>query len=637
MLALRATLAVVVTGLAVSALAKHFGLPPTTAMLGASVSMMGSISVKDGTRRGQLLTFAWLPVPVLVALTVGTLVAASPWMSSVALVSFSFLAVAAQRFGPRGNSLGVVGFNAMFFSLFFHAAIAQLGWLALAVLFGHLVAAVVRLLLLPDNPQRSVRLGLLALPHLNAAVLHASADSLERDTPWRLRRLRRALQQVNETALALEDHLEQAPSDYEPTRRQLFELELATERVIAGARDLRREVTIDATSRARWVSVLHLSAEAVTGDRLAAERVRAMAAQAAHHPAPETVQVIAARLQLALDDLFSATPANQATPAATVDPPSTDEKAEPAPEATSSNLSLRLATQAAVASALALFVGRWIESDRWYWAVLAAHVVVSPATSRGEIFVRAWRRSLGTVAGALLGMGLALVVRGHGELEVVMIFACVFLGLFSLKRAYGVFVFWFTTLLAILYSWQGRLTPELLGVRILETFAGAALGALSAWLVMPIHTGNKVRDRLQWLLRLTAYALKVRTLASIREVDRALRDLRAAAEPLTRGTFPVSRDTVEMVAAASSLAFYARQLILPKAGTQPTDTFAVLSQNAAALSEALAKGSLWVSLAPLPESSREQPLQHVLATRLAGTLGRICGASGLARPNAPTR
>ena len=51
---------------------------------------------------------------------------------------------------------------------------------------------------------------------------------------------------------------------------------------------------------------------------------------------------------------------------------------------------------------IALVVGRWISDTRWFWAVLAAYLVIAPATTRGEIIVRAWRRTLGTVAGVVL-------------------------------------------------------------------------------------------------------------------------------------------------------------------------------------------------------------------------------------------
>ena len=61
----------------------------------------------------------------------------------------------------------------------------------------------------------------------------------------------------------------------------------------------------------------------------------------------------------------------------------------------------RTAIQVAVAGTVAIVVGGLVAPGQWFWAVITAFVVFAGATSRGELLVRAWSRSLGTLGGVM--------------------------------------------------------------------------------------------------------------------------------------------------------------------------------------------------------------------------------------------
>jgi uncharacterized membrane protein YccC len=182
----------------------------------------------------------------------------------------------------------------------------------------------------------------------------------------------------------------------------------------------------------------------------------------------------------------------------------------------------------------------------------------------------------------------------------------VFLAFYSLKSAYSVMVLWITTVLAILYGLLGRYSPEILFVRLEETVAGAVIGVLCAAFILPTKSGGKISAALSTLLASVAMdfgtklepansAPERQLLENARRLDAQLRDLRAAAEPLTRNALPMGAATVQLVHNASTVVFYGRQLATPGLlaeamafqGDSFHDVALRISRNAAALRDAV--------------------------------------------------
>ena len=134
-------------------------------------------------------------------------------------------------------------------------------------------------------------------------------------------------------------------------------------------------------------------------------------------------------------------------------------------------------------------------------------------------------------------------------------------------------------------------------------------------------TGFKVRQKLERALSLAANELE-RLPGGLaggdpaRELDRAVLEVRSAAEPFTRGWFRVARATVELVHGALALAPYVRQLAVPglleaaerESRGDVTTVLRALAANARALTRALAgNGTLLAEVSATPRRSAEPP------------------------------
>jgi uncharacterized membrane protein YccC len=234
---------------------------------------------------------------------------------------------------------------------------------------------------------------------------------------------------------------------------------------------------------------------------------------------------------------------------------------------------LRLALQATLAVALAVVAGRAISGARWYWAVLAAYVVFIRATTVGETFSRAWQRVLGTLVGVAIGLGVATIV-GHRAWPAAAVgFVAIFLAYYLMRMSYTGMIACFTVALALLYEEMGRAPARLMGLRLAETFAGAAIGVLVSALVLPVRSVTRVRALAAGVLRSATPAVERATTPGvhaesdvllhdeIRNVDRALADLRGALRPLWGPNVPVERtDVTRQGRISAALAYATRRL-----------------------------------------------------------------------------
>lgn len=555
------------------------GLPASSPMVTGVLAMIASVTVAESSPREERRTFGLLFLPLTGGLALGTWLAPHPIASLVAFVLAAFTAVMLQRLGARGTAAGTIGFHAYFFALFFGVELEETvsvlaaGWLAIGV------AAAIRMVFHRGRTRRAVRGLQRALPILAARVLEALGGALMHGD-GRAGRLRRrlAFQRLNEAALVLEDHLDSATDvilgrSTHSAKKRAFELELAAERVGAGVLALIRSGELSVTCREALAQALAATESILRGHAdteetaTSIERAREAARGQPH------VELAVVRLGDALVELTRAChPAYEPGASASTSRAPVETATEPPPPE-GLHATTRLAIQVSIATAVAVLVGRVISPERWFWAAIAAYLVIAPATTRGEILVRAWRRTLGTIVGVVLGFLVATLVAGHSRIELVLLFACVYLAMYSRKTSHTVMVLWLTTAFALLYELTGRYSVGILYVRLEETAAGAAIGALCAALVLPSRTGTRLRNAIARFLNLLgddlddlSVALASHQRASrsrVRALDRALLDVRAAAEPLTRGGHRLNPATSELVRACSTLAFYARQLAMP--------------------------------------------------------------------------
>lgn len=229
---------------------------------------------------------------------------------------------------------------------------------------------------------------------------------------------------------------------------------------------------------------------------------------------------------------------------------------------------IRQTIQLAVAAALAIVAGTMISGHRWYWALIAAFIVGIGAGSRDEALVKGLQRLAGTIAGVLVGIGLAVLLSGHAMLSATLALLCAFLAFYAFQAAYGTMIFFITLMLALLYGMLGQFRPELLWLRLEETAAGSVIGVLATTLVLPVRQSKTFADELHTFLDALGDAINAtskdveggRDDDPIQRMQQAMQNLRNAVGALKRGWLPlVDRRYLLVVRAAMRCAYLARE------------------------------------------------------------------------------
>jgi uncharacterized membrane protein YccC len=138
----------------------------------------------------------------------------------------------------------------------------------------------------------------------------------------------------------------------------------------------------------------------------------------------------------------------------------------------------RLALCLAVAESLRLV----LPLSHPYWLLLTVAVVLKP--DLGSVFARGLQRTAGTVAGAVLGIVVLLLVP-PGPLLLILVALLAFGFPLAAKRNYGMLSTFITPLVLILVDLAGGPTRGLATSRLLDTLLGAAIVLLIGYLPWP--------------------------------------------------------------------------------------------------------------------------------------------------------
>jgi uncharacterized membrane protein YccC len=456
--ALRATLAGVLTFLLVMLLETVVAVPDTDRILGFALALFITATVRDGTPRQQLTTTAIAPLAAFFATTLAALLLDRPIAAAAVVPLIMFAATYGASRGPRYASLGTVAVIAYTISLVTRQPPDTLPMRFVVLIIAAADAALIRRVLLPENPQaeltrlsRAIHAGVGgALDKIAAAVTVGSWTEPARAE------VARDLRRLSETMLLAQGRVAALPGEAPGEKaqvRQLLKLELATERAA-------RVALRDMGTQADRVSLL-------------------ASLQAVRHGETPPPSGSTARLSATLDLLGQVMH----------DPPEKAVTAS-APPPVKTPSGLRPALQTAIAAGLAILGGDLVSPNRWYWAAFAAFVMFQGTRSRGESIKKGWQFMVGTLAGVIFGMLAATLLSGHEILTMAAIIIAVFLAFQANVAAYVVMMFWITVILGLLFGMLGYFTPDLLLVRLKEAATGAGCGALVAALVMVRRDGT---------------------------------------------------------------------------------------------------------------------------------------------------
>ncbi len=582
--AFRVTLTAMIATLVLDGIAEAIDRPLSVGLVGINVAMLASAVINDPTPREQQITLACAPIVASAAIAAGTYSAPHEVLRTTVLLALVFIAVLARRHGPRGLALGTISMLACFFALFFRAAPNELPLMIAGVFVASGLGYLVRFWLLRDRPGALRRRRIEGLRNIIALTIEHAASAVasggrSRDALQHIAAVRHNLGRINEAALALEE-LPSAPDD-----ARVLTVELATQTLVLAVR--RWLESAPETLHRGVANTLTKTAEHIRDDDTTTlDRARQELADQRDPPTIWLHDALAALLT-AVRDLQA--PASDPSTFFVPPPP-------PPPPPT-----LRPAIQATVAAALALLLGGLVSHDRAFWAVLAAFMVFTRANTLGAMLVRAWQRTVGTVAGVVVGLLVAEAAHGHTYLELGLVFVCMFVAYYSLQAAYTWMVGAFTTLVAVLYSLLGNFSPELLYLRVLETVVGASVGAVVAAVVFPTPTRPAIRNAMIDALTTLAEHLELarreppgaQLRASARAIDRKLRDLRAEVTRAAVGPWLRSaRDRAHLFLTFATVFFHARPLTTHNFAADPEsplqDLLRGLADNVRAVADRLA-------------------------------------------------
>lgn len=638
---LGAIIALVIDYAIASAASQPLGVP----LLGAVVAMVSGLSVTEDDRRDAAKTFAVLPFTAAATVALGAALSTHRLVADGVFVVIVFFATALRRRGPRYSAGAFLAFMAYFFSQFLHAMPAQVPWLALTATVGVGVAALLRLVVFPERPERALRQLVQAMEGQAAVLLDTAAAVLGRpDVPPRLRhRVLTASSDLNRVALLVEEQLGPEPTpdadtpdsdtrtsdtrtsdtrnsdtrDTDSLRDRVFLLEVAGSHVVSAVRgavreglgeadraDLTRDLACLARSvrsgrSARTLRAYSRSVDATgsTGDGAARYRGALHVKRALAEFADAAAAVQLGTRDGAPLDVWTTSGHDGDAPEDSARGLAADaaaqEQADDDREAR--RLGIRQGAQAAVAVALAIAAGEMLSPTRWYWAAITAYIVFVGADTRVATIRRAVARTAGTFGGLVLGLGVAAVVSGSKPAVFAVLFLLVFAAWWLQPVSFFASSVSVTVVLALLYMLLGTYSLKVLELRMEETLIGAVLGGLVALVLVPSRSSPLVRDaEADMLDRLTdlLHAVQGRSGSgsALRELDTAFQTVRDVTRPVSQGVPGTAARRIEQrVYALSAAAYSARMLVtallrVPEAGdlTDRLDRLAARTEKLAA-------------------------------------------------------
>jgi uncharacterized membrane protein YccC len=527
-LAARGTLSVGAATMALALASRLTGGALPDFAFGVVFSLVATFLLRDATRRGRLITLLALLPPSVAAVCATAFIHGMPLAGEALFLVLVFATSLMQAWHPRAMGIGVITIVLTYVGLYLELPPATLGWQVGGVFAGAAVVCVVCFAVLPLRPAATLR------RVVDTVLRQAGAVLNEAERPSASPELLRHLACLTQAALAAEDQLVllDEPSRID-VRLHLFALEQA----------VRQLVGLVALGRIAPGSRHHVRLR-LTGLRLHAGRPRstASAIEAGHG---DPVAGALSALSYAASGLRAA--ARRAV-AVTLD-------LSPAAPAPHGPLNWRGAAQVTLAALAAMLGGMALSPQRWFWAVIAAYVVFLNARSRGDAIQKGVRRLIGTLGGLFGGLGIALATADSGIAQGGAMMLAVF-GLYYLYAvSYSAAIFCVTVLLGLIYGALGNPLEPLLLLRLEETALGVGAAMLAASFFLPIPTRQQVRLSgvavLRSLRAVVAASVAeqgdggMAAIASVRQLDRQLADLRLAMAPLTAGRFMLGRARAE--------------------------------------------------------------------------------------------
>jgi uncharacterized membrane protein YccC len=513
---------------------------PAVGLYAVTISFIGALIIVDARRAERQLTQALCVAMAAVGLLLASLLRGSGALYSVVLLALIFVSYAVRQRGLRPGELVLVLTMSLYFAQGSGVTWSNLTWFLFAVVTGVVSLWLWQFVFLPYDPRRSLRNSVQAFYRRAASLVAAvGADLDNAPTPARQASteedLTRRLRQVKLSRRVIEDQFPGALAPGGWTQAQLSQLQLAlfnTEqglaRMVEGAgagsgnsshlASFPAEIRMPLGRSLRSLQQALVAGSLESMQALAAENtalqteVRSYASAVLGDGRGDTdappVPWVAAALRLVSGSVQIAQSAGQVRKLA-ADQEAGGQPTEaqvgagakapnrPAPPRVRllGNLHVHpttvLGLQAVVATGLAMLVARLLNVDHSNWVFWTAFVVIAGST--GESLRKMMLRVVGTVAGATIGVALALLTPDNTVFVVLFATACIFLTIYASPISYPQMVFWLNLGFVLVYTRLGAQALDLLFARPSTTLLGALVAALVVVFVFPIHAVDRFR------------------------------------------------------------------------------------------------------------------------------------------------
>ncbi|WP_093214823.1 FUSC family protein [Sediminibacillus albus] len=497
----------------------------TPVLIAGIVGMLGIMTVMDDTKQKKQVTTLLLGVSAIIGVSLGSLLAGNAYYVGTLMILVIFSAFYFSRFGSRYFSLGMIGFMTVYFSSFLKLSPDQFLWFYLGILIGVFYAFIYNFIVFKDSAQvlkKSMR-SFHIQANLTFNILIRIIEELD-TSKKRMKSLEKNVHLLGEYARNVSEDLNAQDVkkvwpglDSTQVRLYVFDAAMLVETLGDSIQRLKKAEALEAVEIRRlliWIvrslrdaevlaqgyeqKNLEEAAHAVQAIRLLlSELLEKQAEPAGWLFLIRRIESIANHVIKGGTTIQQSLLSGSDYDSDRVNDENQEEDESDEEEALQEGMkpSTRKALQSLVTGTIAIFAGYLISPVQPYWILLTSFIIQLGTDSVGRTYIKGFQRSLGTIFGAVIGFLLANLLSGHSVLEVTLLFCVVFLAFYLFAVSYTLMSLFITMLIAFLYDiLLGGISLTLMGARVIDTIAGAAIALGVSAVVFPKKTRDKVAE-----------------------------------------------------------------------------------------------------------------------------------------------
>ncbi|SDP69125.1 FUSC family protein [Halobacillus aidingensis] len=530
----KATLSVISAVFTTLLVLNLFGQDPLLpAIISGVCGLLGIMAVMDDTKKEKQGTTLLLPLSAICGVTLGSLLSWSAVLVSTLMILIIFCSFYFSKFGSRYFSLGMIGFITVYFSSFLKLPPAQFPWFYGAICIGISYAFLYNFIIFRDTAQQLKR-SVQSFHRQANLTFELLAEVVEDPDINQIRS-----KKLTENVKKLRDYANHVSTDLnsqnirdvwpgvrtEQLRLYVFDTAMFVMTLSDSLEKLKERGALETEELRSILSRLILTLKKAEVLKMEQEEKHLAEAERVilslrdiidkrfgeHETRPEGWLYLLRRIEAIATHVTEGALAIKYSGEDVPGDEWSEEKeaAEEEDENKGMEASTKKAIQSVIAGTIAVIVGHLISPIQPYWVLLTTFIVQLGTPTVGRTYLKGLERSIGTVAGAIIGFFLAKSVSGQSELEVGLIFAVIFFAFYTLPVSYTVMSMFITMLIAFMYDLMlGGISYALLLARVVDTIVGAGIALTAAAFIFPTRTLDKMKEQLvEYLEVLEDYVL----------------------------------------------------------------------------------------------------------------------------------